>query len=387
MDQKIKFIIIGLAAVLVISLLFNWQMLTVNQKLIKERDALAKDNAELGEKFNAAQKANQRLNEQIASLNQDKDKLSRNLEYFQKKYESVNAAREKLAEELKAFKEGTQAAPATAEAPPTGDAYWARIFSEKKGLELQLENLQSELKKVNINNEQLTREKNALELEAKSLNREKEDLNRQFAFMQKQLDYNKKMIDAISLELVGEKNDKIQIQANLKSINNDNTVLRRQLRSLSSRKVGLEKKLAEAEAKNKDLENRFTEMDILLKDKMLQLDRLNKQMAMDKAGGKSQGGSVVLPPIVVRPQAEIAAMDSGDSSLGPGKVLAVNKDNNFVIIDLGQDAGVKLGDVFKVYNQENRQVGVVEVIEARKSISACDIRKETAPIKVSDTIR
>lgn len=384
MDQKIKFIIIGLAAVLVISLLFNWQMLSVNQKLIKERDALAEENAELGEKFNAAQKANQRLNEQVASLNQDKEKLSQNLEYFQKKYESVNAAREKLAEELKAFKEGAPARPAAAEAPPTGDAYWARIFSEKKGLELQLDNLQSELKKIGINNEQLTREKNALELEVKSLNREKEDLNRQFAFMQKQLDYNKKMIDTISLELVGEKNDKIQIQANLKSVNNDNTVLRRQLRSLSSRKVNLEKKLAESEAKNKDLENRFTEMDILLKDKMLQIDKMNKEMAM---GGKNQqGGSVVLSPIVVRPQAEIAAGEE-DPSLGSGSILAVNRDNNFAIIDLGQDAGVKAGDVFKVYNQENKQVGIIEVIEVRKSISACDIRKEAIPIKVSDTIR
>jgi chromosome segregation ATPase len=384
MDQKIKFIIIGLIAVLIISLLFSWQMIASNQKLAKERGYLAKDNAALTKKFDDAQKDNQRLNEQVASLNENKDKLSSNLEYLQKKYESVSEAKEKLVEELKAIEARGIARPvATEQAPETGDAYWAGIFRDKKNLELQLENLNNELKTVQINNEQLQREKSALELEINSLNRDKQDLTRQFAFIQKQVGYNKKMIDTISLELVGEKNDKLQIQEALRSIKNENTVIRRQLKSLSSHKVGLEKKLSEAEIKNNGLENRFTEMDILLKDRILQIDRLNKQIVTKKMPETEE--SVELPPIVVRPQAETPALESGPAGLG--KILAINRDNNFVIIDLGQDAGAKMGDAFKVYNEENRVVGTVEVIEVRKSISACEIRKETTLIKVGYTIR
>ena len=56
-----------------------------------------------------------------------------------------------------------------------------------------------------------------------------------------------------------------------------------------------------------------------------------------------------------------------------------------MVIDLGQDSGIKLGDTFKVY-REDKTVATLEVIQARQSISACDIKEEIRPIEVGDIV-
>jgi hypothetical protein len=67
-------------------------------------------------------------------------------------------------------------------------------------------------------------------------------------------------------------------------------------------------------------------------------------------------------------------------------VVSVNQDNNFVIVDLGERSGIKVGDAFKVYHN-GVQVVSVEVIQVRQDISAADIKQKTAPFSVGDTIR
>ena len=57
-----------------------------------------------------------------------------------------------------------------------------------------------------------------------------------------------------------------------------------------------------------------------------------------------------------------------------------------MVIDLGKDSGIKLGDTFKVY-REDKTVATLEVIQARQSISACDIKEEITAIKAGDIVR
>jgi hypothetical protein len=69
-----------------------------------------------------------------------------------------------------------------------------------------------------------------------------------------------------------------------------------------------------------------------------------------------------------------------------GKILAINRDNNFVVIDLGTSVGIKPGDKFQVYRDDS-VIANLEVIQTREKISACDIKRETSPIKVGDGIK
>lgn len=378
MEKRIKFIVIGLAGILLISLLINLQTYGSRHAILKEKDDLQKENAALNRKVNSLESSLRDNENRIASLNMQLDKASQEKEEIQRKFELASKERDALAGKLKARPE-METMPAGIS--PSEDAYWGKILKAKIELEMQLENIRGELKTAQINNEQLQREKSTSQLEVTNLTREQQDLKRQF-------EYNQKIMDSLAQELVREKNDKLQINDSVKSIKNENAVLRRQLKSLDNRKIILERKLAELQKENGALAAKLTDMETLFKERAVDLDNLKKKL--ESAGSasampESEKESVELPPIVVRPQVETFA-PSEPAAFSGANIVAVNKEGNFVIIDLGEEAGVKTGDVFQVY-REDKVIGSIEVMQTRKNIAACDIKKEASPIKVGDTIR
>lgn len=391
MEQKLKFILIGLIGVSIIFIFLFIATLTSKQAITRERDDLAKENTSLSSKIGKLEQGARSYETKLASLNNEFKKVSQEKQEIEKKYELANKEKGELIERLKTLKaKGTSEAQAAQQAqalPLAADAYWAGILQDKTTLELQAVNLMGELKSLQINNEQLQREKNALDLDLNGLKREKEDL-------QRLLDYNQKTMDSIARELVREKNDKMQIQDSAKSIKNENTILTRQLKSLNSRKINLDKKIQELQSDKAALERRFAEMESMLSDKVSKITELKEQLEAITSGAKtetpiekSQKQAVELPPIVVRPQAESPEREREYiETQAAGRILAVNKESNFVIIDSGEDAGVKAGDIFQVY-KENKSIATIEVIQTRKSIAACDIKRESSPIKIGDAVR
>jgi len=57
-----------------------------------------------------------------------------------------------------------------------------------------------------------------------------------------------------------------------------------------------------------------------------------------------------------------------------------------VIVDIGEDAGLKIGDVLAAY-RDGKPIASLEVIQARRNIAACDIKKEDSPLKIGDAVR
>jgi len=57
-----------------------------------------------------------------------------------------------------------------------------------------------------------------------------------------------------------------------------------------------------------------------------------------------------------------------------------------VVINLGQDAGVSVGSRFSVY-RDDREIAILEVIQLRSLIAACDIVKESKTIKIGDSVK
>lgn len=386
MVDKTKFIIIGLIGFIVISLFITLQTFNAKQSVEREKDMLKRENASLAMKANETMQENQRIKERFNLLNQELDRLSQEREELQKKYALVVKEKDQLTEALKTRIAVPQAAleeagTAAAAAAVPGDSYWGKVLKEKTELELQIGNIRQQLKDFQIKNEELQRDKGTLELEVRNQVREKQDLKRQ-------MEYNQKLMDTLSQDLVREKNDKFQIQDGLKSIRTENLTLRRQLKSLNNRKINLERKLAELQNKSLSLESSFDEMGDLLKDRMVQIDSLKRQLEPARVSTlmpeKKRQDSVELPPIVVRPKG--TATEEIVPVMLTGKVLAIKRDNNFIVIDLGQDAGVTLGNTFGVY-RAGQQIADIEVIQVRRNISACDIKKETSPIKAGDLVR
>jgi len=387
MEQKTKFIIIGLIGFSVVCLFLFLQATGSQQLLVRERNDLKSENATLTNKISQLESELNGNRDKINSMRVERDRAVENLNDLQGKFELVSRAREELVEKLK--NQGQQPQMARPEVVlQNTDAYWGAILKGKADLEIQLTAIRVELRNLQISNESLQREKSTLELDVASLRNEKQDLLRQ-------LDYNQKLIDSMSQEVVRERNDKVKIQDSSKTIKNENAVLIRQLESLNNHKSALDRKLADLQAGKDTIEKRLTEMETMLTERVSQIGSLKDQLDAIKTGKpltaleNKPTESVELPAIVVRstnaaPQK--AGQPAEDAPAFSGTILAVNPDNNFVVIDLGTSAEVKPGDIFSVY-REDRSIGTIAVIQARENISACDIKAMNTPFKIGDGIK
>jgi len=394
MEQKTKIIIIGLAAILVASFFITLSTYTAKQSVEKERDQLKKENASLAKRVDEAMGENKRLSDKVGLFNSDYTKVTQEKEELEKKFQIINKERQDLADQLTNLKSQRQpgSQSSVSSAPSSDDAYWAGLVKAKTDLEFQVDNLRAELKNTQTKADSLQREKASLELEVNNLNRETTDLKRQ-------LGYNQKLMDSIAQDLVREKNDKYAIEGSIKSIKNDNALLRRQLKGLNNRKDDLENRLDGLAQQNQSLARRLNEMEVILQDKTGQIDNLKSKAEAAVSGVTVEAGQaarkdmpVELPPITVRPQPKSVVLPEQkelDKAFGAlaGRVIAINRENNFVVIDLGEDAGVKVGDTFQAYNKEGLSAAALEVIQTRKNISACDIKREKESIVVGYTVR
>jgi chromosome segregation ATPase len=386
MEQKTKFIIIGLIGFSVVCLFLFIQVTNQQQTLLRESNELKSENTALTSKTGQLEYELQGNQAKINSLKSERDKVVAELGDWQKKYDSASRVRDELVEQLKKQSQRqevvTEQKPALV--PENTDAYWGTVLKAKTDLEMQLASIRVDLRDLQVSNESLLREKGALERDLNSLRVEKKDLLRQ-------LDYNQKLLDSISQEVVRERNDKVAIQGNFKTIKSENEVLGRQLKSLSSHKMNLDKKVQDLQDGRSSVEKRLNEMEAMLTAKISQVDSLQGELDALKSGQpvaaleKKPKESVELPAIVVRssPSAEKA---KEEPSVFLGKILAVNTDSNFVIIDLGASSGVKVGNTFNVYHS-GKAIGSIAVIQVRDGISACDIKKMSTPLKIGDSIR
>ncbi|MFH1457958.1 MAG: hypothetical protein ABIG31_02180 [Candidatus Omnitrophota bacterium] len=395
MEKYAKFIVIGLIGFLLLSVVLNLQTYNTKQGLQREKDRLFKENQQLAQKSDEDSQRARRLEDAMRRLKDDLNRLNREKEDFQNRFNLLSQEKEELIEELKSQElrigagqpERVPLAVVPSGMSATEDSYWAGILKTKIDLEMQLGNLRSNLKTAQLNSEQLQREKTALQLDLNTFKREKEDL-------QRQVEYNKKLLDSIAQELVRERNDKLKIQESITTLKKENDVLTRQLKSISNRRYALEKKVQELQDDKAAIERRFTELEnkltervAMVNDLKVGLEELQGSGTRKERDGTSQKESVELPPIVVRPASGVpeVRIQEGTTVVG-GKILAINKDSNFVIIDLGEEASVKIGDTFKVYRLD-KTIANLDVIQTRKNISACDIKSEIVPLQIGDTVR
>jgi DNA repair exonuclease SbcCD ATPase subunit len=403
MQDKIKFALIGLAAAIIIMLFLLLQSGQYAGKLKTEKSNLEETNNSLNSQLSRLQKENNQIKEEFIaarrifeqveaekataettfkSLVEERDRLRSDLEQLRAKLTAAQAAPAEKSEVKKGFEESVS---------PSADAYWAGVLKKKAELELTIEGLSRELKSAKLENEQLKRDKTQLGLDLQAYDSDQKDAHRVF-------EYNKKLADNLTTDLAREKTDKFQMAEILKSLKNENNSLKQQLKILFERKTKLEEQFSALQDKNSQLENSMVKMESFVREKILQADSLRSDLGiMSAAQGPGEVASgagstelssrkrnaIELAPIVVRPQEEDDPQEQEEKA---ASVVAINQENNFVIVDAGLGSGVKKGDTFQVFRNDD-PVAVLEVIQVREKISACDIKSENTPIAVGDTIR
>ncbi|MCK9594272.1 MAG: hypothetical protein PHH68_04675 [Candidatus Omnitrophica bacterium] len=416
-DRKV-IVIIGLLIIIAVIAMFAYGKVNQVSVLQSDKAGLEEEKKTLGVKLESLTQENRAFKDKIISFNERLEKLGTEKGEIHKRFELAVKEKEELKNEIRKLnrdiaaekersaiiKSAPRSSDAASEKGPgelEGDTYWAGILKNKAELELEIETLRDDLDALKETNAKLTRAKNDLILELKSQNRGTLDSERQ-------LMYNNKVIDSLTQELFREKSDKLIIQANLNSLEADNALLKDQLNGLDARKAELENKFAELQAKNKLMENDLTRMEVFIRQKVMQMDNLKEELgnlhqpkivpfvspeparavSSQKAAAESRKEAVQLQPIVVRPQ------DAGKGRSAPvavqankAEVLAVNPENNFVIINTGEAAGVKVGDRFRVHNKKRQTISDIEVIQVRKNIAACDIKNQNYTIEVGDEVK
>ncbi|MGD0335573.1 MAG: hypothetical protein ABSB18_00525 [Candidatus Omnitrophota bacterium] len=390
MDQKIKFLVIGVCGIALVFLFLFVQIFLSKQAITRERNDLKKENVTLTGKLDKLESSIRDYDNKLATAKRDLETAAQQKSELEKNLTQAISERNELTNRLKRTVSNPapvaiQPQPQEVAPPPTADEYWAGIIKDKTALGLQLEDMRKNFNTLQLANEQLQKEKANLELEVKNYKRERSDLTRQ-------LEYNRKMMDSVATELVRERNDRTKIQDNYKTLKQENITLMRQLNSLNGRKVTLDRKIENLQSHNDGLERRINEMETMLIENTGSSSVLKGQIdaiRQSKAATQEDKGkeSVELPPIVVRPASTVpepAAVTS--SSAFEGKIVAVNRENNFVIVDLGDRAGLKAGDTLQAYRQ-GKIIALLEVTQTRNDISACDIKQEAIPLQIGDIIK
>jgi chromosome segregation ATPase len=265
---------------------------------------------------------------------------------------------------------------------PTDEQYWAKVLQDKAALQVKVENLQQELGKNATELIDLKQSSENLKIQLDALNHDKDELGRD-------IKYKADMINNLSLELARARNDKKFIADNFEKLNQENKDLRGELKKLVTSKGSLEKSIVKITEDRNQMQKQLEGTEGVIQSKIDEIWEIKNSIDETFQSARQASASsneVELPPIVVNSN---GAVNNNPGTINPGingKVVSINPENNFVIVDLGEKSGVNVGDSLSVY-RDSKYIGKLEVIQVRKDISAADIKDQWAKIQVGDVIR
>ncbi|MFH1691546.1 MAG: hypothetical protein ABIC68_03110 [Candidatus Omnitrophota bacterium] len=411
MNNKIKMLLVGLAVLCAISLVVAFQLNAVNKSLrsqfaFKEQEYL-QEKQSLNQQLSSVLETKKKLDVEIGDLRakfdsvaQERDKLKDKFDFVTKERGTLVERVQELAKQKKELEDAVEElkktksravssagaaqpyVPTTTSAATSGDdAYWANLLREKASLEMQVKNLSQQSEDYRLKAEEAMEEGRKLDLQYKTVAEAKGDLERR-------LEYNEKLAEALSEDLVREKRDKKAVVLQLENLRQENFQLKNRLVAVGDKKTSLESKVVDLQQEREILAKRLSELDSILQDRVDQIiqvkDDLKAARVQANTADLRDSRVVQLQPIVVKAQQDV---QSGKALPMAGQVLAVNDENNFVIIDLGQDDGIKVGQTFSIF-RNSQKIASVEVIQARKEISAADIKQISSgsQIKIGDVV-
>jgi len=136
------------------------------------------------------------------------------------------------------------------------------------------------------------------------------------------------------------------------------------------------RKLKDSEAKKTELEQKIKSLEVQIEEAQIQESQWEEKIEL--------GTIQVAPDIKIATIPDSSVSTGGMASISEevasgaartgskeGKVLVVNKDYNFIVMNLGSKDGVRVGDIFSIY-RNNKNIGDVRVEKIHDSMAAAD---------------
>lgn len=422
MSRAAKQSIIILIVLILAAMGFSFFTLLEKEKIIKEKISLEHQLEEYRSREKTNLLENKNLQEKLVAVEKEKTDLAAKLSNFggniedmdlrikkiaterddlKKKFEEAKAERDRLAVKLQDNAQQQAALPLSAAQETTeaktelkpedlpglsGDndeSYWAQVLKEKAALQLDLDDVKRDLSKSTLEVAELKKQNTDLQLEISKLNDEKDAIGRE-------IKYGNDLANSLSIELARAQNDKKFMLDRLDKLVSENGNLHEHIKQLTSTKIGLEKNIVKLEDDKKTIEKKLLETENIIQNRIDQIWELKEGLQNDfkPSVQNPKTGAIELSPIIVD-QDQLSGDVSEPQPIETGvngNVISVNDENNFVIVNLGQDTGLQLGDKLNVYRGAEYIAGL-EIIQVRKDIAAADIKNKMTQIEVGDSVR
>ena len=341
----------------------------------------------------------EKLNTEITAANQEKTELRSKLSAIEKKFNSLDAShtalrsehgiaiseRDDLMREVASVKKAKVFLEKRLKEIES-DMFVANLLKEKIGLEVEIERFKNEVAPKDQEISRLKTETVDRDLKIAKLQEEKNAVEQKFR-------NSEQVAQILSSDILKEKDlnkedkavsEKIAMENNaLKSRVSEFEEIAEEYNSLLAEKDSMRARIARLE---NDVESRDQEIN---KFKVALQESAVKSQEM-RAEAYYSPEEVELPPIRAQKTAKLTTPSLeriGEKAGLEGRIVTVNKEHNFVVIDLGKQDGIAIGNKFNVYRGQ-AFLGSVEVIQARDRIAAADIKdlKEGMDIEINDTV-
>lgn len=179
-------------------------------------------------------------------------------------------------------------------------------------------------------------------------------------------------IEQLRADLDQQKRLRSDLEKKFNQAQEDARKIQNQVRELDAKKTELEMKVSDLEAK---AQSGVELGKIVVSPEALQVQQKGKPAKEKKAAAPKE--TKVIAQAKDSKPVLAASQDQG------GKVLVINKDYNFAVINLGSKDGVNIGDTFSIYHG-NKYLGDVKVEKVHDSMAAAGFSSQEMKDKVSE---
>lgn len=339
-----------------------------NETLEESIAVLTEENRDLQDKYSRTEEERDDVARRLSMVQEEILRIETERDKWKEKYAVESREKNELTKKIKKSSRIELPGLGKTRTENTADNYWADFVEKKATLEAVVDNLKEILLDAKIKIAELNKDNKELSIRIDQLTKEKE----RFA---KNVKFKEKTLRVMSMDLVNEREERNVAVTELKKLRSENVSLKREIITANKQKMKLQNELKKTTKRKDSLERKIMETESVLKDNFLAFEELQTQLDRVFTEEKNitdiepRPVSVELPPIVINPDV------SGLKGL-KGEVIAVNREENFIVMDIGETSGLRPGTSLRVVRQD-KEIATVEIIETRKEISAADIKEVT----------